>query len=176
MDEAWPLPPPRRDSAIVARCAEDDAPGRDGRIFALLAAHARAVAEADLPAAVLAAQELAAIALERARSDESPSLLVGPAAAWFLANGGARVDLRRRRPLRLLLDRLVAERFDRPGVAVSSADLVGAGWPGETIRPTSASSRLYVTVHALRELGLREAILAQDGGYLLDPALEVRQG
>lgn len=162
-----------RDSAIVPRGEHDTALGRDRRIFALLSEHARAVGAGDLDAAARVAQELAAIALEQSAPRARPMLVVGRGSASFCVNGGARIDLRRRRPLRLVLERLVGHRIDQPGVAVASSDLVAAGWPGETIRPTSAASRLYVTIHGLRELGLRDAIFAQDGGYLLDPTLDV---
>jgi hypothetical protein len=144
----------------------------------LLAGHDRAIDDGDLDAARRFATELATIA--RTRTSAPPpapaaldELVVGHDASWFRWQGGAAVDLRRRRSGRLVFERLVAARLASPGIPVPATTLIAAGWPGDTIRPSSAMSRLYVVVLLLRKLGLREVILAQDGGYLLDPAIEL---
>lgn len=150
----------------------------------LVALHARAIDDGDGVGALRIARELATLALaERPNappsvssepsSSAAPGLVVGPDLAWFRYMGSRPVHLRRRRASRLLLERLVDDRLARPGTAVPATELIAAGWPGEVIRPQSALSRLYVAVSALRKLGLRDALLGQDGGYLLDPALVV---
>jgi predicted ATPase/tetratricopeptide (TPR) repeat protein len=98
------------------------------------------------------------------------ALEMDAAAVWFRVGDRPRVDLRRRRALRLILAALAAERQAAPGTTLSMARLVEIGWPGEKIRVEAGLSRLYVTVRSLRELGLRHALLRQDDGYLLDPA------
>lgn len=122
------------------------------------------------------ASAIASLAMGGAKvTPRALALIVGPGAAAFRLGNGRPVDLRRRRSLRLVLDVLVQQRIAQPGVAVPAGALIAGGWPGETIRPTSAMSRLYVTILALRKLGLRDIIFAQDGGYLLDPSLELTQ-
>jgi hypothetical protein len=92
---------------------------------------------------------------------------------WFRLGRGTTIDLRRRRSQRLILQALVQHRIEWPGQVISAAELVAKGWPGESMLPSSARCRLYVTVLALRNSGLRHVLLAQDGGYLLDPLVEV---
>ena len=58
--------------------------------------------------------------------------------------------------------------------SVGTAGLVAKGWPGERMLPAAARNRLHVTLTTLRKLGLRELLQANEGGYLLDPALPVR--
>lgn len=91
-------------------------------------------------------------------------------AMWFRVGDRPRVDLRRRRALRLVLAALAAERRTSPGTPLAMSHLVEVGWPGEKIRVEAGMSRLYVTIRSLRELGLRHALLRQDDGYLLDPS------
>ena len=94
--------------------------------------------------------------------------------AFFVAVAGApRVDLRRRRALRLVLSELVRQRETAPGKPVSMSRLVEAGWPGEKILVQAGLTRLYVTIRSLRELGLRTTLLRQDDGYLLDPSVRI---
>ncbi|HSO33047.1 MAG TPA: hypothetical protein VLT33_11025, partial [Labilithrix sp.] len=94
-------------------------------------------------------------------------------ALWFRVGGRPRVDLRRRRALRLVLRALVEERSRAPGVPVPMLRLLEVGWPGEKMLLHAGLSRLYVTVRSLRELGLRSALLRQDDGYLLDPGVRL---
>jgi hypothetical protein len=43
------------------------------------------------------------------------------------------------------------------------------------LRYNSARSRLYFAIRALRNLGLRDLLLHDSEGYMLDPAVEVLQ-
>jgi tetratricopeptide (TPR) repeat protein len=93
-------------------------------------------------------------------------LSVSRSGDWFRFEG-EKVDLRRRRPLKRILACLLRERAERPNRAVSLAEIVGAGWPGEKLIPHSASTRAYVAIATLRRLGLKDALVSRDGGYLL---------
>lgn len=86
--------------------------------------------------------------------------LVAQDGTWFEI-AGARVDLRRRKPLARVLAELA-----RRG-AVPRAELVAAGWPGESISWDSARIRLRVAVATLRSMGLADALLTTDAGYAL---------
>lgn len=105
------------------------------------------------------------------RSADGVELEIDVDAAWFRVGARPRVDLRRRRALRLVLRELAEERTRAPGVAIPMDKLIATGWPGEKMLQHAALSRLYVTIRSLRELGLRAALLQQDDGYLLDPAI-----
>lgn len=117
--------------------------------------------------------------LQNALEGELPSrpgagdVELDPEALWFRVGSRPRVDLRRRRALRLVLRALVDERARAPGVPVPMARLLEIGWPGEKMLLQAGLSRLYVTVRSLRELGLRTALLRQDDGYLLDPGVRL---
>jgi predicted ATPase len=88
---------------------------------------------------------------------------------WFLMPGAERVSLATRKPLGRMLRALAEARLQKPGSVLSPRRLIEATWPGETIEATSGKNRLYSTLKMLRNIGLREVILQQDDGYLLDP-------
>lgn len=143
----------------------------------MLARHDRAIDAEDHAAARGVARELALLALLATPVGPtiSPraSLYVASDTSWFKWQDAPRVNIRKRRSSRLLLETLVEHRLSIPGKVVPAALLIARGWPGESMRPSSAMSRLYVAVLALRNLGLRDAIVGQDGGYLLDPYVDV---
>ena len=68
---------------------------------------------------------------------------------------------------------LAVARNEKRGVAMSTLELVDAGWPGERMKHEAATLRVYTTVRRLRALGLAEALLTRDDGYLLDPETAV---
>jgi tetratricopeptide (TPR) repeat protein len=109
-------------------------------------------------------------ASEGARSE----LVVHREVYWFESRAGRRVPCRKRKVTRAILMKLVAQRIDSPGRALTAGDLLEAGWPGERILPQAAMNRLYVMLTKLRQLGLRDVLLATDDGYLLDPNVPVR--
>lgn len=105
----------------------------------------------------------------------APSLVVATDAAWFRIEGGEPVDLSRRDPLRRVLARLVEAREVAPTRAVSSADLIAAGWPGERMSVSSARNRLRNAIATLRHMGLRDVLMTRSDGYLLDPDRALRR-
>jgi tetratricopeptide (TPR) repeat protein len=101
--------------------------------------------------------------------DPTRSLVIGPDARWFRAPGGAKVDLARRRQLRLILAALGNARRDRPGHALTVGALLAGGWPGEQVLPEAGASRVYVAISTLRRMGLRDLLQRVDDGYRIDP-------
>ncbi|MBS2012237.1 MAG: hypothetical protein JST00_05090 [Deltaproteobacteria bacterium] len=148
--------------ALVARERGDDA-----------AARAR-LAEARAAAALstVSAAELAlAIAMEPASgaSASSSAIVVGPEARWLELTDGTRHELGRHGPVRRILHALAVAHCERTGSAMTTLDLVAAGWPGEKMRHEAATLRVYTTVRRLRGLGLGDVLVTRDDGYLLDP-------
>jgi len=111
-------------------------------------------------------------ALERLRSDTT-TLTVARDGSWFRAPGAQRVDIAGRKALRRVLRELAAARLGGPGRARAVDELVGAGWPGEKLVEGSGSSRLYVAIATLRQLGLGELIRKDPRGYLIDPDVPI---
>ena len=102
----------------------------------------------------------------------APRILLGPAAEW-LESDGTRHPLGSRRPLRRLLAALADARRDHPGAALSTEQLLRAGWPGENPTADAGSNRVYVAIAALRKLGLGDALQRWESGYRLDPAARI---
>lgn len=105
----------------------------------------------------------------------APGLVVEAASRWFEI-GGQRVDLTRRRGVRLILDALAAHRESGSETPMSVQQLFAVGWPGSSIRESSMRKRVYTAIWTLRSLGLEETLLTRGDGYVLDPevALERR--
>jgi hypothetical protein len=126
---------------------------------------------------------LARRVLEPRLSAPSPSnpvpaagaLVVGRDARWMTPPGGSKIDLVRYGPVRRLLDRLVTERLERPGNALTAEQLIEAGWPGERMRHSAGLLRVYSAIRRLRRLGLEPLLVTRDDGYLLDANASVRR-
>lgn len=105
---------------------------------------------------------------------ESPEadLVVGPGGHWFSAQG-ERVELEGRRALPRILSALATTANDAD-TSIDVWTLVEAGWPGETIEPESAASRVYTSIARLRRLGLRDFLVTRGEGYALSGVVEVR--
>jgi tetratricopeptide (TPR) repeat protein len=103
------------------------------------------------------------------RPSAADALIVGDDALWFRMPNQERVSLQKRRALRLILKKLSEERRRTPGAPVPLATLFESGWPNERVHPEAAKSRLYMALCTLRNLGLRDVLVRQDNGYLLDP-------
>lgn len=100
-------------------------------------------------------------------------LTVDSAGRWFRIGDGAVCDTGRQRAVRALLVALARAYVESPGVPVSLVDLVATVWAGDRMRPSSAKNRLHVTLSKLRKTGLREHILTEETGYLIDPAIDL---
>jgi hypothetical protein len=87
---------------------------------------------------------------------------------------GRVLDLSHRFQLWRVLLRLIEARTQTPGRPLSAQKLFESAWSRERIRYESARSRLYVAVRALRDLGLRDLLLHDSDGYMLDPAVPVK--
>lgn len=112
-------------------------------------------------------------------SRSQPKLVIATEGRWFRTPGADEiVKLHRRRPLQRVLEALVHARQRTPGSAVSVETLIARGWPGERVLASAGAERVYAAVATLRKLGLRDVLLRQDDGYLLDPkiALELSEG
>ena len=107
---------------------------------------------------------------------KTPVLVVARDGAWLSGEGGAKVDLARRRAVRRVLLALVRARLERPGEALGWEGLLDAGWPGERPVSDSGLKRVYTAIWTLRKLGLEGVLQTRGDGYLLDPAAVVRWG
>jgi predicted ATPase len=122
------------------------------------------------------ARRLAVVRARHAHLVPAPrhALVVAPEGRSFCWADGAAVDLARHPALARILWSLVTERLAHPGAPLALEAVVGAGWPGERLRPTSAASRAYVALSTLRKRGLRAILLRGETGYYLDPHVDVR--
>jgi predicted ATPase len=99
----------------------------------------------------------------------APALVVPSVGNWFWLPSGNRIDA----PGKLcrLLRTLVAHHQRAPGAPLSIDELIERGWPGEKMHPEAGAKRVYTAIWHLRRLGLKDAILRVDGGYMLDPGV-----
>lgn len=93
-------------------------------------------------------------------------------ASWFRDRDGTRVPIDRRPSRRVLLALLHAQQTT-PGRALSTDELLEAGWPGERPLREAGLNRIYVAISALRALGLRDLLQRDELGYRLDPAVAI---
>ena len=112
-------------------------------------------------------------ASSRLAAPPAPPWTVGPEARWVRPPGGESLDLARHGSLRRVLDVLVTRRLEEPGVAWTASALLEAGWPGERVRHESGMLRVYSVIRRLRALGLGNALVTRDDGYLIDPEVGV---
>jgi predicted ATPase len=101
-------------------------------------------------------------------------LVVAADGSWLCAPSGRFAKLASGGALRGILRRLAHDRIRYPGRPAPLAALVRAGWPGESILPAAAKNRLHVAIARLRRAGLDLALVHDDDGYLLDPAVPAR--
>ncbi len=90
----------------------------------------------------------------------------------FSVQGGPKVDLSRRAALRRILIALAEAHREAP---MDADALFARGWPGQRIRPDSASTRVRVAIATLRKMGLREVLLTREEGYVFDPNVVVER-
>lgn len=148
---------------IVARARGD---------LALEETHLREARAAAGLARVPASSLVQALLDERGAVKEE-EIVVGFEGRSLRLPSGETHDLTRHGPVRRVLWALADARRRRPGVALSTLELVDAGWPGEKMKHEAATLRVYTTVRRLRRLGLDEALITRDDGYLLDQELRL---
>lgn len=136
---------------------------------AILGAFVRAETGEAPPAEAIAQSSEVRRALRFTRARDARPFRIEAEARFALTPEGQRVELSRRRALRLLVLALVEARSRAPGVALSVDAIASAGWPGERLRPTAAEQRAYTAVWTLRRDLFGEALLRRDDGYLLRP-------
>ena len=103
----------------------------------------------------------------------APALVIATSGRWFRLPTGEEVDCARHRTLRRVLICLARSASSRRGVVVTTPELLAAVWPDE--RPSDAArNRLKTLVSKLRRLGLRDVLLTDPDGYLLDGLVAVR--
>ena len=86
---------------------------------------------------------------------------------------GKRVALGGKPVLRRLLAALALQREVAPGQALDVLELVKRTWPDERVLEFAARARLHACVMRLRRLGLGALLQQFEGGYALDPAVEI---
>jgi len=149
----------------------------DGETRRALIERARCLASDHSNDDVRFAQRLLLAQTRREARPPATALSILDEGGRFLVPGAASaVDLSRRTPLRRILFALAIVRVEAPGEPLSMDEMVRAGWPGERIGSAAAANRVRVALATLRKLGLREAIVTGQGGYLLDPAMAVVLG
>ena len=161
--------PALRDALLTlsADCTSPDPAARPASVAALRARYSHICTldpRIPLPDArafrSVAARAVAALGRTRPRLRLDPTRRT----AWL---DGTAIDLSRRSgPWHLLLA-LVHARRAHPGVPVTTEALERAGWPDESLVGDSGRARVYVALHALRKLGMREALERRDDGYVL---------
>jgi predicted ATPase len=109
----------------------------------------------------------------QARHPNAQVLRVGPEAAWFVVPGIPKVHLGRKHRLRRLLSTLVRTREASPGTPLDVNAVCRAVWPGERVLAHAAKRRVHVAVSTLRAMGMRDVLLSEGDGYLLDPRVDL---
>ncbi|QDG53415.1 tetratricopeptide repeat protein [Persicimonas caeni] len=87
---------------------------------------------------------------------------------------GTHLDLSRRSAVRLILCALVQRRVSAPGEGLSTYELIEIGWPDQHLDVDSGTNRLYNAIHVLRDLGLKDALVKHDDGYVLTEQWRVK--
>jgi len=161
--------------ALARRCeARDDAAGATEHRAAAARRLAEGATQAKSHEDLRTALRLLRRALDDSRANSDASVLVGPAAEWFRLREGEKVDLRRQPRLQRLMHALVQAHVNAPGKALTIEELIRQAWPGERMLPRAAKSRVQVAISTLRRLGLRDLLVSEPAGYLLDPKARVR--
>lgn len=158
-----------REALALARLALDARARGDAEAERARLLEARAAASlSSMPASKLVRS------LVEKQGDSTKAFVVGPEGRALTLPSGEAHDLGRHGPVRRILWALTALRRERPGTAMSTLDVIEAGWPGEKMQHEAATLRVYTTIRRLRSLGLGEALVTRDDGYLLDPEVTFR--
>jgi tetratricopeptide (TPR) repeat protein len=161
------------DSALAAVVAQGDIEGE----LEVLAAQVRSVTSSSERVLALARLESA---IQRTDACYWQDRLAGlaaescaprpPTMVLKLTRDGTRVDVcgrtldfSRRGPLRRLV--LALARARELGAVISVSEMLHAGWPGERMRLESGTSRVYMSVLRLRQMGFQELVVTGELGY-----------
>ena len=100
-------------------------------------------------------------------------ITIGTDSMWFRVAQEERVDLSKRKPLRLLLERLAEEAMRPEPRRLPWDDLLESGWPGEKMRADAGAHRVRVAISTMRKMGLRDVLRTEEDGYRIDPSFRV---
>lgn len=103
----------------------------------------------------------------------SQRLLVRDGGRQVVLPCGRALDFRRSPVSRGIICALAEAHASRPGLPVTTEQLIKATWPGERLIPHSAKNRLWVAISRLRQLGLEGTLVHENDGYLFPTQLEV---
>ncbi len=92
-------------------------------------------------------------------------LLLHRGGDWYRLDDRAPIDLSTRRPLRLLVRRLIEAAHADPVEELDVDGLAAAGWPGEELNLSTRRNRVYTAVKFLREMDLEDVLVTGDRGY-----------
>lgn len=116
--------------------------------------------------------------MQSAEAPKRGELVIAHDASWFTLADQARVDLRRRGALRRILLELANRAAEGPSAKptpLPGAEVAAIGWPGERMKLEAQSTRVRVAIATLRRLGLRDVLITQEDGYVLEAASLVRR-
>ena len=111
-----------------------------------------------------------------ARGERSVTVRVDPLLRWFSVDQGERASCAKRPTMRAILRALIDAHEQRPGTIVARARLLEAGWPDERMAERSAQRRIEVMISRMRELGLRDVLETDLGGYRLRADCVIERG
>jgi predicted ATPase len=163
---------PALEAAVRAARSEGDR-GLEAELLLELGAHEpAALGEALRAADSLGDARLAERCRRAIESGRAPErrIAASPSGHWFELD--ERVDLSRRRSLRLVLARLLDERA-RGDASVAWDALLEAGWPNERVGAEAGQHRVRVAILTLRKLGLGRHLQTTEEGYRLDPTVPI---
>lgn len=107
-----------------------------------------------------------------AAPQSTPDLVVGFEMSWVAGPDGEQHLLGR--PHGRIVAAFVDRHREAPGAALTTQDLLQAGWPGERLVANAGVNRVYVALTQLRRMGLRNVLEHREGGYRLAPRTVVR--
>jgi hypothetical protein len=107
-----------------------------------------------------------------ATPESTPNLVVGFDVSWVVGPDGQQHLLGR--PHGRIMAAFIERHREAPGTALTTQDLLQAGWPGERVVAEAGVNRVYVALTQLRRMGLRSVLEYSEGGYRLAPRTVVQ--